>query len=101
MKFYYVVANNIFDISINFSNELMHFKKSYAQTHLILLQLSWNLVYGLRMVRSYIPTKFKENLRTLKFLVNFYALWNILAYDYKIDHFIANQPYFNINIWII
>ena len=40
--------------------ELMGFIKSYDLTHLILLQLSGNLVYGLRVVRLTFLPNFKK-----------------------------------------
>ena len=46
LNFEYVVAINMTIMYI----KSMGFVKSYGQTHLILLQMSWNLLYVLRVV---------------------------------------------------
>ena len=47
--------------------DLMSFIKRYDPTHLILLQLSWNIGLWIKGDKVNIPTKFGENLRNVNF----------------------------------
>ena len=58
----------IWPLCLQFSKELMGFIRSYGQTHLILLQSSWNLFYGLRVVR-------------LTFLPNLKKIWKKIIFS--------------------
>ena len=79
LNFGYLMAVNMTIMSINFSKELMGFIKSDGQTCLILLQLSWNLFYGLRVVRSTFLSNFKKIWESWIFS-EIYALYYIVYF---------------------
>ena len=56
LKFYYVVTASMTAMTVNSLRDCWVLKKSYNLIHLILLQMSSNLIYGLRMVGyTYLP----------------------------------------------
>ena len=66
-NFGYVVGIDVIIMYTNFQMKLCGLLRSYGTTHLLLVQMSGNLQYALRVVWSNIPTKFEVILKKLIF----------------------------------
>ena len=70
-NFAYVKTVSVTIMYINFLMKSMGFVKSYSTTHLLLVQMIWNLQDVTGGGEINIPTKFETNLKNLNFFVKF------------------------------
>ena len=82
LKFYYVVTANITAILVNFLRDWPN-SFNIAQNEL-------KLSIWIKDGKVYIPTKFQENLKNLKFLCNLCIILSIPSYGCKNDQSMSN-----------